>query len=131
MILYPYRVRFRNLLIHGANGFHLNHFPLLCRIAIVSKHYGSVFRHTLLRNDSALTPTHNEVATHILWTFTEIHGIHVFLLTQQTEAATNHYRYLAKMCIREDTFMRRFTTVRIIRSGCSDLDIHCKWRGIC
>ena len=116
VVLDAHRVRLGNLLIHGADGFHLNHLPLLRGIAVVAEYHGAILRHALLADNRALTAADDKVAAEVLRALAEVERCDVLLVAQQTQLAAHHHGNLAEMYIREDALVGCLAAILVINA---------------
>lgn len=117
-------VGFGHLVIVGADGLHLNHFDVLCGVAIVAEDDGAIGCHALLGDDHALTTADDEVAAVVLCTLAESDGLEMLLVVEEAVLGADHHGDFPEMDIGEEA-LTSFTDAAagIVDEGGLDADI--------
>jgi len=117
-------VGFGHLVVIRADGLYLDHFDVLCGVAIVAEDDGAIGGHALLGNDDALTTPDNEIAAIVLCTLPESDGLEMLLVMEEAVLGADHHGYFAEMDIGEEA-LTSFTDAAagIVDEGGLDADV--------
>ena len=124
-------VRFGHLVVIGADGLYLNHFDVLCGVAIVAEDDGAIGGHALLGDDDALTAADDEVAAVVLCTLAEGDGLEMLLVVEEAVLGADHHGDFAEMHIGKEALTSLTDAAAgIVDEGGLDADVDKERRGV-